>query len=76
MKCDTAKLVKEIESREKCPLHFYNAGVLGIALETEAKTAEEMKKNFFDAENLTFDDTYRTNVPQLFFMTTAFLPLL
>lgn len=38
-----------------------------------------MSKNLFDDENATFDDwtdTYRTNVPQLFFMTTAFLPLL
>jgi NAD(P)-dependent dehydrogenase (short-subunit alcohol dehydrogenase family) len=38
-----------------------------------------MKKNLFDAESSMFDDwvnTYRTNVPQLFFMSTAFLPLL
>jgi len=38
-----------------------------------------MKKNLFDDESSTFDDwcnTYRTNVPQLFFMTMAFLPLL
>ncbi|KAL5353609.1 hypothetical protein ACLOAV_001646 [Pseudogymnoascus australis] len=80
LKSDIAKLVKEIESREKCLcILINNAGISGNTLETEAKTAEEMKKNLFDAENSTFDDwcnTYRTNVPQLFFMTTAFLPLL
>ncbi|KFZ25037.1 hypothetical protein V502_00480 [Pseudogymnoascus sp. VKM F-4520 (FW-2644)] len=80
LKSDISKLVKEIESREKCLcILINNAGVSGNTLETEAKTAEEMKKNLFDAENSTIDDwcsTYRTNVPQLFFMTTAFLPLL
>jgi NAD(P)-dependent dehydrogenase (short-subunit alcohol dehydrogenase family) len=38
-----------------------------------------MKKNLFDNEKATFDDwveTYRTNVAQCYFMTTAFLPLL
>ncbi|KFY21558.1 hypothetical protein V493_07295 [Pseudogymnoascus sp. VKM F-4281 (FW-2241)] len=79
-KSDIARLVKEIESREKCLcILINNAGVSGNTLETEAKTAEDMKKNLFDAENSTFEDwcsTYRTNVPQLFFMTAAFLPLL
>ncbi|KFY28319.1 hypothetical protein V491_00531 [Pseudogymnoascus sp. VKM F-3775] len=72
--------VKEIESREKCLCTLINnAGVSGNTLETEAKTADEMKKNLFNAENSTCDDwcsTFRTNVPQLFFMTAAFLPLL
>lgn len=38
-----------------------------------------MKKNMFDNEESTFedwDDVYRTNVSQCYFMTTAFLPLL
>jgi NAD(P)-dependent dehydrogenase (short-subunit alcohol dehydrogenase family) len=38
-----------------------------------------MKQNLFNDDSSTFDDwvnTYRTNVPQLFFMTMAFLPLL
>jgi len=79
-KSEIARLVKEIESREKCLcILINNAGISGNTQQVESKTAEEMKKNLFDAENSTFDDwcnTYRTNVPQLFFMTTAFLPLL
>jgi NAD(P)-dependent dehydrogenase (short-subunit alcohol dehydrogenase family) len=79
-KSEIARLVKEIESREKCLcILINNAGIAGNTQQTEAKTAEEMKKNLFDDESSTFDDwcnTYRTNVPQLFFMTMAFLPLL
>jgi len=79
-KSEIARLVKEIESREKCLcILINNAGISGATQEVSAKTAEEMKKNLFDDESSTFDDwcnTYRTNVPQLFFMTTAFLPLL
>lgn len=79
-KSDIARLVKEIEAREKCLcILINNAGIAGNTQQTEAKTAEEMKKNLFDDESSTFDDwcnTYRTNVPQLFFMTMAFLPLL
>jgi len=79
-KSEIANLVKEIESREKCLcILINNAGISGNTQQTEAKTAEEMKKNLFDDESSTIDDwvnTYRTNVPQLFFMTMAFLPLL
>jgi NAD(P)-dependent dehydrogenase (short-subunit alcohol dehydrogenase family) len=79
-KSEIAKLVKEIESREKCLcILINNAGIAGNTQQTEAKAAEEMKKNLFDDESSTFNDwcnTYRTNVPQLFFMTMAFLPLL
>ncbi|KAH6673486.1 hypothetical protein B0J14DRAFT_480895 [Halenospora varia] len=79
-KSEIARLVKEIESKESrlCIL-INNAGIAGNTQQTEAKTAEEMKKNLFDDESSTFDDwvnTYRTNVPQLFFMTMGFLPLL
>jgi NAD(P)-dependent dehydrogenase (short-subunit alcohol dehydrogenase family) len=79
-KSEIAKLVKEIESREKCLcILINNAGIAGNTQQTEAKTAAEMKKNLFDDESSTIDDwvnTYRTNVPQLFFMTMAFLPML
>jgi len=79
-KSEISRLVKEIESREgKLSILINNAGIAGNTQQNEAKTAEEMKKNLFDDESSTFEDwvnTYRTNVPQLFFMTTAFLPLL
>jgi NAD(P)-dependent dehydrogenase (short-subunit alcohol dehydrogenase family) len=73
-------LVKHISSEEKCLcILINNAGVELNSQQTEAKSSEEMSKNLFDDENETFDtwtDTYRTNVAQIFFMTTAFLPLL
>jgi NAD(P)-dependent dehydrogenase (short-subunit alcohol dehydrogenase family) len=76
---EISRLVKEIESRgNHLCISINNAGIAGNTQETEAKTAEGMKKNLFDNESSTFDDwtsTYRTNVAQLFFMTTAFLPL-
>jgi NAD(P)-dependent dehydrogenase (short-subunit alcohol dehydrogenase family) len=79
-KSEIARLVQEIESKEQCLcILINNAGIAGNTHQTEAKTAEEMKKNLFDDESSTIDDwvnTYRTNVPQLFFMTIAFLPLL
>ena len=79
-KKDIARLVKEIESREKCLcILINNAGINSKTFQTESSSAEEMKKNLFDHDDSTFEDwvdTYRTNVPQLYFMTTAFLPLL
>jgi len=75
-----ASLVKEIESKEKnIDILINNAGISSDSFETEASSAEEMKKNLFEQDNATFEDwtdVYRTNVPQIFFMTTAFLPLL
>jgi len=77
---DIKNLVSEISSKEKCLcILVNNAGIALNTQQTEADSAEEMKKNLFDDEAETFDnwtDTYRTNVPQLYFMTTAFLPLL
>jgi NAD(P)-dependent dehydrogenase (short-subunit alcohol dehydrogenase family) len=77
---DIKRLRDEIASKEQCLyILINNAGISLNTQQTEAETAEEMSKNLFDDENETFDmwtDTYRTNVPQLFFMTTAFLPLL
>ena len=77
---DIAKLYKEIESKEKCLcILINNAGIEVGSFQTEASSADEMKKNLFENENATFDEwtsTYRTNVAQIYFMTTAFLPLL
>ncbi|MCJ1408052.1 hypothetical protein MMC19_002125 [Ptychographa xylographoides] len=79
-KHDIKRLVKEIESREKCLcILINNAGISSHTQTTEAKTADEMSKNLFDDDDATMEDwtnTYRTNVAQIFFMTTAFLPLL
>jgi len=79
-KADIKRLVQEISSREKCLcILINNAGVSSTSQQVEAKSAEEMSKNLFDDENATFEDwtsTYATNVPQIFFMTAAFLPLL
>lgn len=79
-KSDIANLVKEISSREKCLcILINNAGIATSKQAPYGETGEELKKNLFDNETATFEDwetTYRTNVPQLYFMTTAFLPLL
>lgn len=75
-----AKLVKEIESREKCLcILINNAGISTSSLTTESKSGAEMKANLFDADTSTFDEwtsSYATNVAAFFFTTTAFLPLL
>jgi NAD(P)-dependent dehydrogenase (short-subunit alcohol dehydrogenase family) len=77
---DIKRLVSDISSKEKCLcILINNAGIALNSKQTEAETAEEMSKNLFDDEKETFDmwtDTYRTNVPQIYFMTRAFLPLL
>ncbi|KAI1496310.1 hypothetical protein F5X99DRAFT_75757 [Biscogniauxia marginata] len=73
-------LVKEVSSREKCLcILINNAGISGNTFQTEAKSASEMKANLFDNEKATFEDwtdVYRINVAQIYFSTTAFLPLL
>jgi NAD(P)-dependent dehydrogenase (short-subunit alcohol dehydrogenase family) len=56
-----------------------NAGISTKVFTTESSSAEEMKKNLFENEEATFEDwndVYRTNVSQIYFMTTCFLPLL
>lgn len=79
-KSEIARLVSEIEAREKCLcVLINNAGIALETFQTEAKSAEEMKQNLFDDEKATFEDwigTYRTNAASVYFMTTAFLPLL
>jgi len=79
-KKDIARMYEEIKSKEKCVCVLVNnAGISSNTLQTEAESAEEMSKNLFHNDDSTVEDwvdTYRTNVPQIFFMTTAFLPLL
>ncbi|KAF2759971.1 NAD(P)-binding protein [Pseudovirgaria hyperparasitica] len=79
-KADIKRLVQEISSKEsRLDILINNAGISSKTHQTEAESAEEMSKNLFDPEDATFEDwveTYRTNVPQLYFMTTALLPLL
>ncbi|KAL8636254.1 MAG: hypothetical protein Q9228_006335 [Teloschistes exilis] len=79
-KKDIQGLVDEISSREKClSILINNAGIQTYTQQGGNPTAEEFKKNLFDNETAQFDDwadIYKTNVPQLYFMTSAFLPLL
>lgn len=73
-------LVREIEKREKCLcILINNAGIELNTQQTEAQSTKEMSKNLFEDQNETFElwaDTFKTNAAQIFFMTTAFLPLL
>lgn len=64
-KQDIARMYEEIKKKEKCVcILINNAGINSQTFQTEAKSAEEMKKNLFDDEKSTFEDwvdTYRTN---------------
>ena len=70
---DITKLVQDISSKEKCLcILINNAGIALNTQETEASSAEELKKNLFDDPKETFEnwtDTYRTNVPQIYFVS-------
>ncbi|KAF2708314.1 NAD(P)-binding protein [Pleomassaria siparia CBS 279.74] len=72
------KIVKEIESREKCLcILVNNAGVAAPKTSTEAADAEELRKNLFDPTTVEeWTSQYATNVVGPYLMTTAFLPLL
>ena len=79
-KDDVARLAKEIESKEKCLcVLINNAGVATSNQAPEGETGAELKQSLFEPESANYDDwavTYKTNVTQLYMMTTAFLPLL
>ena len=56
-----------------------DSGTATQTFQTEASNAEEMSNNLFHNKDATFEDwnnTYSSNVPQAYFMTMAFLPLL
>ncbi|CEL00647.1 Putative Short chain dehydrogenase/reductase family (AFU_orthologue; AFUA_7G04540) [Aspergillus calidoustus] len=74
------KLASELSSRESA-LHILinNAGVSSATQTVEHEDPEELRKALFEdpSSNMEeWDKTYRTNVVQCFFTTTAFLPLL
>lgn len=72
------KLVKEIESREKC-LHVLvnNAGIAPGKGESSVDSAEKLKSEFYDGTTeKEWLDVYQTNVVAPFLMSLAFLPLL
>jgi NAD(P)-dependent dehydrogenase (short-subunit alcohol dehydrogenase family) len=72
------KLVKEIESREKCLcILVNNAGIAAPKTTTDEEDPEEARKNLFDPTSVKeWTDIYATNVVGPYLMTTAFLPLL
>lgn len=79
-KDEIRKLVSEISTREgHLSILMNNAGISSQTGKTEAEDATELRESLFDDPSATFDewdDVFRTNVSQIFFMTTAFLPLL
>ena len=80
-KSEVARLVKEIESKEKCLCILVNNAGISKASHTvsESKDADEMRKNMFDDESNTYEEwteSYQTNVAATYFLTTACLPLL
>lgn len=91
-KDELEKLVKEIESKEKCLCVLVNnAGISGTDEGPQSKNAAggsegkpegsdatEMKKNLWESEDnfQTWTDIYQTNVAAMYFTSVAFLPLL
>ncbi|KAL1844642.1 hypothetical protein VTK73DRAFT_2123 [Phialemonium thermophilum] len=79
-KAEIQKLVDEVSAREsKLDILINNAGISGETQDTDAQGAEPLSAALFRDEKATFEQwesLYRTNVAQLFFTTTAFLPLL
>jgi NAD(P)-dependent dehydrogenase (short-subunit alcohol dehydrogenase family) len=80
-KGEIARLLQEFQARENhLSILINNAGISSQARhDVEREHAEGLKETFFDDEAATPEDwesVYRTNVTQLYFMSSAFLPLL
>ncbi|KAJ5677263.1 uncharacterized protein N7477_002896 [Penicillium maclennaniae] len=79
-KASIEKLVQTISEREKyLSILINNAGISSQPQTTEHEDPEELRKSLFEegaADIAEWDSVFRTNTSQLFFMTTAFLPLL
>jgi NAD(P)-dependent dehydrogenase (short-subunit alcohol dehydrogenase family) len=74
------KLVQEISSREShLSILINNAGISSHSQTVEHEEPTELRKSLFDdpaSKPEEWESVFRTNVTQLFFTTTAFLPLL
>lgn len=79
-KAQIDSLVKEVSSREKSlSILINNAGISSKTQTTEHEDPNELRQSLFESETGDmdeWDEVFRTNVSQLFFVTTAFLPLL
>ncbi|KJZ69444.1 hypothetical protein HIM_11173 [Hirsutella minnesotensis 3608] len=80
MAAQALRLVAELESREPfVDILINNAGIYSNQQKPQGSNATEVKQNLFEADNATFvnwTDVYATNVAAIYFVTTAFLPLL
>jgi len=78
-KASIDKLLKEVSSRESyIDILINNAGIAVGSLSTEHEDPEKLRESLFEKSGdiSEWDGIFRTNVAQIFFVTTAFLPLL
>ncbi|KAJ5225596.1 hypothetical protein N7468_006821 [Penicillium chermesinum] len=79
-KASIDELVKNISSKESSlDILINNAGISTGSQDTEQEDPHKLRRSLFEddaADIQAWDDTFRTNVTQLFFTTTAFLPLI